>query len=163
MCERFPVERRGLTLDEARSLAFADLRRRDFPSQAAFEKATEARAHLLHALGEALQPDPPMRVVLEALRRAEDYRELLAARAERRPEPVELTPSEAAAWLERERPSRPKAGAPPGRVLPSDESVTEAPHEQTLDEDLAYEIGYRIGTAVERLAKGFCGLWRRRA
>ena len=152
-----------MTLDEARALAFAEPWRGTCPSQAAYARATEAREQLVYALGEALRPDPPMRIVQAALRRAEEYRDLITAIVERPREPVEMTPAEAIAMMSWLRPSRPRALAPPPVVgPPHEEWVTEAPRGKAPDNDLAYQVGYWIGTVAESLARGVCGLWRRR-
>ncbi|GEM_PF-6038536 len=133
-----------MTLDEARGLAYADPRREHFPTQAAYAQVTEARERLVHALGAALRPDPPMRVVAEALRRAEEYRELITTLVERPREPVELSAAEAAAWLERERPSRPRT--------PALSPVAQTPQGE------GSEIGYVIGAALAWLIHALGGL-----
>jgi len=139
-----------VTLDEARSLAFADLRRGALPNQAAYAQAIEARERLVHALGEATQPDPPMRVVAEALRRAEVYRTALDALRRRPAEPIEMTPAEAAAMMARQRPSGPGAAALP--------PVAETPQGQAPDEGQGSEIGYVIGAALAWLIHALGGL-----
>lgn len=98
-----------MTLDEARRLGFAEIRRGASPTEAAHARATEARERLVHALGLVLRPDPPMRIVEEALRRAEAYSGLLDALARALAEPVEMTPAEAAVMLSWCRPAAPKA------------------------------------------------------
>lgn len=147
MSERFPLKHRSLTLDEARQLALADVLCRAFATETAYAQATQAREQLAHALGEACRPDPPMRIVAEALRRAEEYRALLDALSRVPSEPVEMTAAEAMAMLSWSRPAPPRP-VPPD---PSEEFVSEEPPEGTAD--LLWDLGYAIGCLVGRLTR----------
>lgn len=140
-----------MTLDEARSLAFAELQRAYFPTPAAYAQATEAREQLVHALGEACLPDPPMRIVQEALRSAEEYHALLDARSRAPSEPIEMTAAEAMAMLSWTRPDPPWP-VPPD---PAEEFVSEEPPEGTAD--LLWDLGYAIGCVVGRIARAIGG------
>lgn len=145
-----------MTLDEARALAGGDLRRADFAAEAAYAQATGARERLLQALGEAVQPDPPMRIVAEALRLAEAYRGLIAAR---RREPVEMTPDEATEMLSWCRPVRssavPQAAIAPQAAAAPEDLVQEDPLVATMD--LLWELGYAMALLVRRIARGLGG------
>jgi len=164
-----------MTIDEVKDLAACELRETDFRSQGDFAAAFEARAVLCHALGEALAPDPPMQIVLEALQRANEYRKTissLATRSEdlspreaareaspspadtaRQSEPVLMTPAEATAMLSWQRPdllSPPRPTPPP--AAPLKDPVAEDPPEGVMD--LLWDLGYDAGAFVRRLFGG---------
>lgn len=142
-----------MTLDQARQLALEEPQRVRFATQAAYRKATKARERLVCALGAACQPDPPMRIVVEALRCAEEYSVLLDALARGAAEPVEMTPSEAMAMLSWCRPPAPRTAPtspPPAAGLDSKERP-----EATLD--LMWDLGHSIGCFVGRIARAIGG------